>query len=105
MTEKVTYWVQSLFLQLCFLQIIAFFSHAEQPPTLADLFVDFRLREVRKLLLYFQVNIIIVEEVSRSERQQTEKLMSFYSNYKKEKHKVLHWFKVKLQACEIHFYM
>lgn len=69
MTEKVTYWVQSLFLQLGFLQVIAFFSHAEQPPALTDLLVDFRLREVGKLLLYFQVNIIIVEEVSRSEMQ------------------------------------
>lgn len=80
-SRETTYRVHSLFLQLGFLQVVALFSHTEQSPALTDLLVDFRLREVWKLLLYFQVNIIIVEKVSRSETQpEIETLRSFYIN-------------------------
>lgn len=66
-SEAVTHRIQAFFLQFGLLQVVTPLGHAEQPPALADLLVNLGLREVRELLLHFQVDVVIVQKVRRPE--------------------------------------
>lgn len=63
--KKKTHRIQTFFLELGFLQVVTPLGHAEEPPALTDLLIDLGLWEVGQLLLHFQVDVIVVEKVSR----------------------------------------
>lgn len=63
--KKNTHRIQTFFLELGFLQVVTPLGHAEEPPALTDFLIDLGLWEVGQLLLHFQVDVIVVEKVSR----------------------------------------